>query len=58
MKYLDALMAFLMKNIGGFFDWWEMMTRIPTIRYEKRTVNYSMLAFFSLVIVLMVAILK
>lgn len=58
MKYLDALMAFLMKNIGGFFDWWEMMTGLPTIKYEKFSVNYSMVAFFSLVIVLMVAILK
>ena len=51
-------MAFLMKYIGGFFKWWRELTGLSTVKYEKFSVNYSMVAIVSLVIILMVAFLR
>lgn len=50
-------MAFLMKYIGGFFQWWKTITGIPTIKYKKFSVDYSMVVFVALVIALMVKFL-
>ena len=46
---MDRVMEFLMKYIGGFFDWWKGFTRLPTVTYGSVSVNWSMVAFAVLV---------
>lgn len=54
---MDRLMAFLQKYIGGFFDWWEDFTGLPTLTYSGDfndiTINWSIVAFFLAVIMFM-----
>lgn len=42
---MDKLMVFLHKYIGGFFAWWKEWTGLPTIKYGKVSVNWSMVVF-------------
>jgi len=54
---MDKIMAFLMKWISGFMQWWKELTGLPTITYRMLAVNYSMVALILLVCFLMVLLL-
>ena len=54
---MDNLMAFLQKYVGGFFDWWKDLTGLPTVQYGDKQVDWSIIAFFTLVVVVMVTAL-
>lgn len=55
---MKKFMAFLMKYIGGFFTWWQELTKLPTIKYSERlSVNWSLVVFWILLIVGMVVFL-
>ena len=51
---MDRLMAFLQKYVGGFFNWWQDITGLPTVKYGDTQVDWSIVVFITLVIILMV----
>ena len=47
---MDAIMTFLHKYIGGFFTWWQKLTKLPTIKYsDNLSVNWAMVTFVVLI---------
>jgi hypothetical protein len=54
---MDKVMAFLMKYIGGFFTWWEGLLDWPVSTIGGKTVKWSFVAFWLLIVVAMVLFL-
>lgn len=48
-RYLDKLMAFLHKYIGGFLRWWNGLVNWPVSVIGGKTVKWSYIVFALLV---------
>jgi len=54
---MDSIMAFLMKYIGGFFDWWNSLIKWPVTEFAPgKTIRWSFVAFWLLLVALMVVV--
>ena len=47
---MDSIVAFLQEHLGNFFTWWEKTTKLPTVQYEKFSVNWAMVVLVLFII--------